>query len=401
MTYRFKGHYYGDPDNYRTKEEIKQWQTKDPIDRLRKHLLESGLCAEDEITAMNEEIERRAEVDRDWALQQPTASLDYALSNVLVPVNGRNFGLSEQLSARAEAKRVGAGRHQKSLGTQRMLTYAEAIREALDEEMARDPRVYLMGEDIGVWGNLFSCTKGLLEKYGRDRVMDTPISEARIHGLRRGERRGRASAGRGNHVHRFYLDRHGPDRQPCRPMASAFRRQDQGPAGGPHSRGRGCRNSSQHSQSLENWFVNVPGLVVAMPATPYDAKGLLKAAIRNDNPVIVIEHKAVYRNKGHVPADDYLIPLGVAEVKRKGKDLTIVATSWMVLHAPSAAEELAKEGIYCEVVDPRTLYPLDEEAVAASVRKTGHCLVVTEVAGGGRLQRRDCRGCDGGAASMP
>jgi pyruvate/2-oxoglutarate/acetoin dehydrogenase E1 component len=147
--------------------------------------------------------------------------------------------------------------------------------------------------------------------------------------------------------------------------------------------GVGFRNSSQHSQSLENWFVNVPGLVVVMPATPYDAKGLLKASIRDDNPVIFIEHKAVYRNKGPVPADDYIIPLGVAEVKRKGKDLTIVANSWMVLHALAAADELSKEGIDCEVVDPRTLYPLDEETIAASVRKTGHCLVVNEAPAAG------------------
>jgi pyruvate/2-oxoglutarate/acetoin dehydrogenase E1 component len=147
--------------------------------------------------------------------------------------------------------------------------------------------------------------------------------------------------------------------------------------------GVGFRNSSQHSQSLENWFVNVPGLVVVMPSTPYDAKGLLKAAIRDDNPVIVIEHKAVYRNKGPVPEDDYLVPLGVADVKRPGRDLTIVATSWMVLHALDAAAGLAREGIECEVVDPRTLYPLDEKTIVDSVAKTGRCLVVSEAPAAG------------------
>jgi len=142
--------------------------------------------------------------------------------------------------------------------------------------------------------------------------------------------------------------------------------------------GVGFRNSSQHSQSLENWFVNVPGLVVVMPSTPYDVKGLLKAAVRDDNPVIFIEHKAVYRNKGNVPEGDYVIPLGVADVKRQGTDLTIIANSWMVLHAMAAADELSTQGISCEVVDPRTLYPLDEKALEDSVRKTGRCLVVNE-----------------------
>jgi pyruvate/2-oxoglutarate/acetoin dehydrogenase E1 component len=147
--------------------------------------------------------------------------------------------------------------------------------------------------------------------------------------------------------------------------------------------GVGFRNSSQHSQSLENWFVNIPGLVVVMPSTPYDVKGLLKAAVRDDNPVIFIEHKAMYRTKGIVPVEDYLVPLGKAEVKRPGSELTIVATSWMVLHALAAAEELAKQGISVEVVDPRTLYPLDEATICDSVRKTGHCLVVVEAPAAG------------------
>jgi len=142
--------------------------------------------------------------------------------------------------------------------------------------------------------------------------------------------------------------------------------------------GAGLRSSSQHSQSLENWFVNVPGLITVMPSTPYDVKGLLKSAIRNDNPVIFIEHKALYFTKGEVPEEEYLIPLGVADIKREGKDATIIATSWMVHRAMEAAEKLACEGISCEVVDPRTLWPLDKEAITKSVSKTGRCVVVTE-----------------------
>ena len=138
------------------------------------------------------------------------------------------------------------------------------------------------------------------------------------------------------------------------------------------------RNASQHSQNFENWFVNVPGLIVVMPSTPYDVKGLLKSAIRDDNPVVFIEHKVLYFTKGDVPKEDYTIPLGVADVKREGKDVTIIATSWMVLHALKAAERLAQEGISCEVVDPRTLWPLDKETIVRSVSKTKRCVVVTE-----------------------
>jgi len=142
--------------------------------------------------------------------------------------------------------------------------------------------------------------------------------------------------------------------------------------------GAGRRNSSQHSQCLENWFVNVPGLIVVMPSSPYDVKGLLKSAIRNDNPVVFIEHKSLYFERQEVPEREYLIPLGVADVKRQGDDVTIIATSWMVSFALQAAETLAAEGVSCEVIDPRTLWPLDKETIIRSVRKTRRCLVVTE-----------------------
>jgi pyruvate/2-oxoglutarate/acetoin dehydrogenase E1 component len=147
--------------------------------------------------------------------------------------------------------------------------------------------------------------------------------------------------------------------------------------------GAGRRNSSQHSQSLENWFVNVPGLIVVMPSSPYEIKGLLKSAVRNDNPVVFIEHKSLYFMKEDVPVEEYLIPLGVASIKRPGDDVTIIATSWMVSFALSAAEKLVKEGISCEVIDPRTLWPLDKETIIKSVKKTGHCIVVTEASADG------------------
>jgi pyruvate/2-oxoglutarate/acetoin dehydrogenase E1 component len=266
---------------------------------------------------------------------------------------------------------------------ERLLTYAEAIQEALDQEMARDSSVYVMGEDVAVWGNLFGCTKGLLKKYGKDRVRDTPISEAALMGCGVGS----AAAGMRPVVEIMYIDFISIAMDQIINHAARWHQLSGGKVTVPvvvrTQGGVGFRNSSQHSQSLENWFVNVPGLVVVMPSTPYDVKGLLKAAIRNDNPVIFIEHKAIYRNKGPVPADDYIIPLGAAEVKRPGKDLTIVANSWMVLLALEAAGELARRGIDCEVIDPRTLYPLDEKTILESVRKTGRCLVVNEAPAAG------------------
>jgi pyruvate dehydrogenase E1 component beta subunit len=265
----------------------------------------------------------------------------------------------------------------------RMLTYADAIREALDQELARDPAVYLLGEDVGVWGNLFGCSRGLLAKYGPERVRDTPISEAALMGCAAGS----AAAGMRPVAEIMYIDFVSIAMDQIVNHAARWHQLSGGKVTVPlvvrTQGGVGFRNSSQHSQSLENWFVNVPGLVVVMPSTPYDAKGLLKAAIRDDNPVVVIEHKAVYRKMGPVPEDDYVIPLGVADVKRPGRDLTIVATSWMVLHTLAAADELAREGIECEVIDPRTLYPLDEKTVVDSVAKTGRCLVVTEAPAAG------------------
>jgi len=267
--------------------------------------------------------------------------------------------------------------------SERLLTYAEAIKEALDQEMTRDDTVFLMGEDIGVWGNLFGCSRGLLEKYGKERVRDTPISEAAFTGCGVGS----AAAGLRPVVEIMYIDFISIATDQIVNHAARWHQLSCGKIKVPMvirtQGGVGFRNSSQHSQSLENWFVNIPGLVVVMPSTPYDVKGLLKASIRDDNPVVFIEHKAVYRNKGPVPEDDYVLPLGVADIKREGKDLTIVANSWMVLHALAAAEELSKEGISCEVVDPRTLYPLDEQTICNSVKKTGLCLVVNEAPAAG------------------
>jgi pyruvate/2-oxoglutarate/acetoin dehydrogenase E1 component len=235
-----------------------------------------------------------------------------------------------------------------------------------------------MGEDVAVWGNLFGCSRGLLDKYGPDRVRDTPISEAAIAGSAVGA----AMNGLRPIIEIMYIDFISIALDQLINHAARYPQMGRGKVRVPITvrtqGGVGFRNSSQHSQSLENWFVNVPGLYTVMAATPYDVKGLLKAAIRSDNPVILIEHKAVYRLKGPVPKTDYVLPLGRAAVKRPGTDVTIIANSWMALHALTAAEELAKQGISCEVIDPLTLYPLDKEALCRSVSRTGRCVVVNE-----------------------
>jgi pyruvate/2-oxoglutarate/acetoin dehydrogenase E1 component len=263
------------------------------------------------------------------------------------------------------------------------ITYCEAINQAYREEMRRDPAVYLIGEDVGRWGNLFGASRGLLEEFGPAQVKDAPISEAAIAGCAVGS----AIMGMRPIVEIMYIDFISIAMDQIVNHAAKWHQLSGGAVRVPvvfrTQGGVGMRNSSQHSQSLENWFVNVPGLIVVMPSTPYDVKGLLKSAIRNDNPVVFIEHKALYFTRGEVPEEEYLVPLGVADLKREGTDVTIIATSWMVLQALKAAERLAEEGISCEVLDPRTLWPLDEEKIARSVAKTKRCVVVTEAPAAG------------------
>lgn len=259
-----------------------------------------------------------------------------------------------------------------------VVTFGQAICQAYEEEMKRDKDVFLMGTDIGRWGSLYRSSVGLLEKFGPDQVKDAPISEAAIAGCGVGA----AIMGMRPITEFMYIDFISIAMDAIVNHAAKWHQLSGGEIKIPMviktQGGCGRRNSSQHSQSLENWFVNVPGLIVVMPSTPYDAKGLLKSAIRNDNPVVFIEHKCLYFDKAEVPEEEYLIPLGQADVKRQGDDVTIIATSWMVQFALRAAEQLAQDGISCEVIDPRTLWPLDKETIIESVKKTGCCLVVIE-----------------------
>jgi pyruvate dehydrogenase E1 component beta subunit len=260
----------------------------------------------------------------------------------------------------------------------RELSYLEAIREALWQEMTCDERVFIIGEDVGVYGGAFGVTLGMVEEFGEERVIDTPISEYGIAGAITGA----ALVGMRPVGEIMFMDFTTLAMEQLVNQAAKMRFMFGGKAKVPFvlrtPAGSGSGAAAQHSQSLENWFVHVPGLKVVMPSTPYDVKGLLLASIRDDNPVIFVEHKLLYKTKGPVPEEPYTIPLGTAEVKRQGRDLTIVATSIMVKRSLEAAEQLAQEGIEVEVVDPRTLKPLDEETIVRSVIKTGRVLIVHE-----------------------
>ncbi len=260
----------------------------------------------------------------------------------------------------------------------RELTYREAIREALREEMEKDEDVFLIGEDIAEFGGTYKVTEGLLKEFGSERVRNTPISESAIIGAALGA----SISGMRPVAEIMYIDFITIAMDQIVNQAAKIRYMTGGQVKVPlviRTQGGGGRSSAaQHAQSLEAWFCHVPGLKVVMPSTPYDAKGLLKSAIRDDNHVLFLEHKILYNVKGSVPEKEYLIPLGKAEIKRKGDDITIVATSRMVERSLLASAELEGKGINVEVVDPRTLVPLDKETILSSVKKTGRVLIVHE-----------------------
>ena len=260
----------------------------------------------------------------------------------------------------------------------REIEYREAIREAIIEEMDRDRKVFLIGEDIGIYGGAFKAYKGLLDKYGPDRVINTPISEAAIIGAGIGA----ALTGYRPIVEIMFIDFATLAMDQIANQAAKIHFMSGGSLNVPlvirTQGGVGKGLATQHSQSLEAWFYHIPGLKVVMPATSYDVKGLLKTAVRDNSPVIFIEHKMVYPVKGAVPEEEYTIPFGKADIKRKGEDVTIFAYSNMVIKSLEAAEELEREGISCEVVDPRTLVPLDIDEVINSVKKTGRLIIVSE-----------------------
>lgn len=263
--------------------------------------------------------------------------------------------------------------------SEREITYAEAIREAMSEEMRRDENVFFMGEDIGVYGGAFGVSVGMIEEFGPERVRDTPISEAAIIGAAAGA----AATGTRPIAEIQFSDFIGIGIDQLGNQAAKMRYMFGGRAEVPMvvraPAGSGTGAAAQHSQSQEAWYCHIPGLKVVTPSTPYDAKGLLKSAIRDNNPVVFLEQKLLYRKKGPVPAEDYTIPLSTGDIKRPGTDLTVVTWGRMVAMVLEVAEKLADEqGISVEVVDPRTLMPLDTQIIIDSVKKTSRALVVHE-----------------------
>jgi pyruvate dehydrogenase E1 component beta subunit len=259
-----------------------------------------------------------------------------------------------------------------------LITYRDALNQALREEMKRDPKVFLMGEEVGVYQGAYKVSRGLLQEFGEKRVIDTPITEEGFTGVGVGA----AMAGLRPVVEimtwNFSLvaiDQIVSGAAKMLYMSGGQFKMPivvRGPGGAAH------QLAAQHSQSLESWYAHVPGLKVVAPSTAYDAKGLLKSAIRDDDPVIFFEGETLYGSKGEVPEGEYVVPIGVADVKREGTDVTIVAWSKMVQVATKAAEQLEAEGVSCEIIDPRTLRPLDQEPIIRSVQKTNRCVIVEE-----------------------
>ena len=359
MTYRHGQHSLRvnlrDP---RPEDELESWLDRDPIARMEKRLTSEASFSDAQFDETTQAVDEEIETAVSYGRESPEPPVHVMLDAVYAPH---------------------AAHTEPGPETERMLSYPEALNEALDQEMLRDDRVFLMGEDVGATGGIFGVSKGLMERYGPERVRDTPISEATFVGCGVGA----AIAGMRPVVEIQIFDFVALTMDMLVNQAAKFRFMLGGKPSVPlvvrGPQGGGIRLAAQHSQSLEAWFTHVPGLVVAAPSTPYDAKGLLVAAIRDENPVVFLEQKLLYLGgNGPVPEELYAIPLGKADIKRAGTDVTVVATSAMVPRALSAATVLERDGISVEVIDPRTLQPLDEETILGSVRKTNRLLIVHE-----------------------
>ncbi|MFQ5856634.1 MAG: pyruvate dehydrogenase complex E1 component subunit beta [Anaerolineae bacterium] len=368
-TYRWFGHSHSDPRAYRTKEEEAAWKQRDPIKLLKAKLEDLGMLTESEYEQLDQTVQEKLAQAMDYAEASPEPDPDELYTDVYAPSK------SSDTDIEAERKLREWVRHNPHM---RVISYAEALREAMREEMLRDERVFLIGEDIGLYGGAYGVTRGLWEEFGDSRVIDTPICEATIGGAAVGA----AMAGMRPVAEFMYVDFTPLAMDQLANQGAKNRYMFGGKTAVPMvirtEGGAGRAIAAHHSQSLEALWTHFPGIYVVMPSTPYDAKGLLKAAIRDDNPIMFIEHKMLYKEKGPVPEDEYIIPLGIADVKREGKGVTVVTYSRMVLRSLEAAAILAEEGIDVEVVDLRTLKPLDIDTVVASVKKTGRLVGVTE-----------------------
>ncbi len=368
-TYRWYGHSHSDPRAYRTREEEAEWKKRDPITVMKENLQAVNMLTEPEFETLEQAVDKKLET----AMQFSQASAEPKPEEVTTDV----FAPSKLTAADVEFERQLRERV-RSDAKMRVIPYAQALAEAMREEMLRDKRVFVMGEDVGLYGGAYGATRDLFKEFGQWRVLDTPISEATIGGAAVGA----AMAGLRPVAEIMYVD--------FTPLAM-----DQVANQGAKNRymfggkttvpmvirtegGAGRAIAAHHSQSLESLWTHFPGIYVVMPSTPYDAKGLLKAAIRDDNPVMFIEHKMLYKEKGPVPEEEYVIPFGVADIKRPGKDVTLVTYSRQVLNSLEAANKLAAEGIDVEVIDLRTLKPLDIDTIVTSIKKTGRLVGGTE-----------------------
>ncbi len=405
-TYRYYGHSLSDARAYRSREEERSWRERDPIEIFARRLADSGIFTPEEIAGIKSTAKASIDQSIRFALESPLPDASELHDNVFVP--------ADPIAARAEveaerrlqdqfrpAQSAFYEKFYESTGLDprnplprlskvdsdalaashgfRIAPMVDALQEAHREEMLRDEAVIVMGEDIGIYGGAYGATRGLIQQFGPRRVIDTAISEAAVVGAACG------AAMRGlkpiaeimyidfitiasnQLVHNIAYNRYqfgGKIKVPC-----VIRTEG----------GVGRSFAATHSESLESWFVHIPGLYVVMPSTPFDAKGLLKSSIRDENPVLFIEHKEMYSKvQGPLPTEEYTLPLGVADIKRTGKHVTLVAYSRMVHFALAAAAILAREGIEAEVVDPRTLCPLDLDTIAGSVRKTGRLVMIQE-----------------------
>jgi 2-oxoisovalerate dehydrogenase E1 component len=369
-TYRWFGHSHSDPRAYRTRDEEADWKKRDPIIVMKNNLAAVRMLSDEEFETMEKVVDAKLETAMAYSEASPEPKPEEVETDVFAPNKFTASDIEAERQLRERVRREG--------DKMRQISYAQALQEAMREEMQKDQKVFIMGEDVGLYGGAYGATRDLYKEFGEWRVLDTPISEASIGGLAVGA----AMAGMRPVAEIMYVD--------FTPLAM-----DQIANQGAKNRymfggktivpmvirtegGAGRAIAAHHSQSLESLWTHFPGIYVVMPSTPYDAKGLLKAAIQDDNPVMFIEHKMLYKEKGPVPEGDYSIPFGIADIKRPGKDITLVTYSRMVYRALEAAEKLAEEGIDVEVIDLRTLKPLDIETIVNSVKKTGRLVCVTE-----------------------
>jgi len=370
-TYRYYGHSLSDPRNeYRTREEETAWREVDPVESFKRQLLEAGVLDEAAVAGLEARVRERNACAARRAAQAPDPQPEDVIKYM--------YTSTASTEIPPKFSRVAVRQPVVFTRVNGELTYRDAIKEALYEEMKRDARVLCYGEDVADYGGAFKATKGLLEAFGRDRVFNTPISEAVICGTGVGA----AMMGLRPVVELMYMDFALMASDQISNQAAKWHYMSGGQYEVPMvirvSVGGGKGYGGQHSQTLESVFAHIPGLYVVYPSTPAEAKGLLKSSIRDNNPVMYVESQLLYGMKGLVPEGEFLTPLGQADVKREGGDITLVGWGPAVVDALKAAEQLSEAGVQAEVIDLRCLVPLDMETVFRSVRKTGRCVVASQ-----------------------